>query len=299
MYDRHWSSAQDTGTKANHTRIHLAEDRNQLDQARRSGFAPSQLLLDAIELNETAIDVEDSDDSTLTLSSIGDSAYDGDQLQDQQLGSQSTDISSKVLSWQESQASLQQQLDDPNDVLPAAQDVDADQQDINWAFDFDPQPGDDLGLEPATDEEDVHMIDDNTATPNGSSDASVSPSSSASAPNHDGDEDLVAADLPLFFDDQDENDEDSSEEVRSGREDNGDSLERSSMGNSDNDQMEADADLHQPERVEENQDRPPQSRYGQQLLDQFIGDYRPGPCPHGAPRAADVVVSLYLIHLIR
>ncbi|KAE8261906.1 hypothetical protein A4X09_0g7575 [Tilletia walkeri] len=166
-----------------------------------------------------------------------------------------------------------------------AQDVDAAQQDIDWAFDFDPQPGDDLGLEPATDEEDVHMIDGDTATPHGSSDASVSPSSSASVPNHDDDEDLVAADLPLFFDDQDDDDDDGSDEERSGREDNGNSSE-----GSDNNQMEADADLHQPNRVE--QDRPPQSRHGQQLLDDLIGEYRPGPRPHGAPRAADVVVSL-------
>ncbi|KAE8191824.1 hypothetical protein CF328_g5561 [Tilletia controversa] len=121
--------------------IHLVEDRNQIHQAQQSGFPLSQLLLDAIELNDTTICAEDSDDSILSIISEQSRAT----ADEPQFKSQTTDASSKVLFWQSSQASVQVQLEYPNHLPPAAPDSDAAPQDINWAFYDQNQLADDFG----------------------------------------------------------------------------------------------------------------------------------------------------------
>ncbi|CAD6907089.1 unnamed protein product [Tilletia controversa] len=135
-------------------------------------------------------------------------------------------------------------------------------------------------------------MDVDTATSNGSSSGSGSSSSSDSFLDQDDNGNLVAAELPLFFNGQDDDDENSSDEDRSGSEHSGGNHEGSSNGDSDSDRTDADAIPDELDGNEEDPDPPPRSQHGQQLLDELIGDYTPGPRPQRAPRAADLLISL-------
>ncbi|CAD6889616.1 unnamed protein product, partial [Tilletia caries] len=230
---------------------HLAEDRADKLTAEQNSFPPSQFLLSAIDLNETAICASDSDDST--LSSAGDS--DDQPLDEHESASQGTNASNKVLSWRDSQGSAQQ-LENPNAPLPAAHagadgldDVLYDPAPLN----FDDPFGHGMDVDDSEEEVQADMID--LASPAPSSSPSTSSSSSSSGSDVRDPQELVADELPLFYGGDDDEFEDSSEE--------------GSNGLDPDDEEPLDPEIAQDDQAD--RQPAPRSVHGQQLLDELIG----------------------------
>ncbi|CAD6978510.1 unnamed protein product, partial [Tilletia controversa] len=94
--------------------------------------------------------------------------------------------------------------------------------------------------------------------------------------------DLVAADLPLFVRGHDSSD---------GEDEDSDSQDEDIVDQDDARPEHPDGQDEAPRAEQDRQNNEPRSRYSQQLLDDLTGDYSPGLCPQGPPRASERLLS--------